>query len=204
MMEKYLEDIEDEHAKAENDIIRQKVFMEGMKMEMELEEAQQRLGKDHPTVQALEAKVRDVEEFLKITTPEHREKMDREEAERNREQLRMLFRYKPTQPGAEYSQPRSLDGIVVDLTKSPPGFEATDQNGNVLRRFLDRNHDGQLDVWIYFNNGRETYRDIDRDFDKEVNEVQFISGDVIRIGKYTNGDSKIDSWSERRLSDLKR
>ena len=187
-----------------DDINLQIMYLETMRKQLELTDAKQRLGKDHPTVLALEAKVRDMEEFTKATTPEYREKVDRKTAEISRERAQKLFSYKPKQTGAEYSQPATLDGIVVVLTKYPRGYEATDQHGNVLRRFLDKNRDNQLDTWIYFKNGRETYRDIDRDFDDKVDEVQFTSGDVIRIGKDTNGDASIDSWSERRLSDVKR
>ena len=84
------------------------------------------------------------------------------------------------------------------------GYEVTDFAGNTLRRFLDRNQDGKLDTWIYFNFGRETYRDLDTNFDQKADQSHFIYGDKIRIGVDKDQDGTIDSWTEKRMSDLKR
>ena len=170
--------------------------------EIGLQVAIQRFGANHPTVQAQRQTVEMWRQFRENSQSVPELKPIDNTREEDQKKLEKLFQYKPFYPGAVYSQPKSLDGIVLSMLKN--GFEATDVEGNVLRRFLDTNRDSKLDVWIYFKNGTESYRDIDRDFDKRVEEAQFTDGDAVRIGKDPNRDGTIDQWVDKRLSDMRK
>ena len=93
--------------------------------------------------------------------------------------IKRAVSYRPKQPNVDYAQPTELQLLrLISLSgnetgKRYPGFELTDSNGNTLREFLDTNRDGNLDIWIYFKDGRETYRDVDRNFDGKIDESHF-------------------------------
>ena len=145
----------------------------------------------------MKAKISALKKFLSDAEKKSR-KLDKD-----LETLKKLFSYKPRQAkDAVFSQPKSLTFLDLKITKT--GFEVTDQAGNTLRRFLDTNQDKDLDTWIYFNLGRETYRDVDRNHDGRADESHFTAGDKIRIGIDKDQDGTIESWDERRLSDLAR
>jgi RNA polymerase sigma factor (sigma-70 family) len=80
----------------------------------------------------------------------------------------MLF-FTPHQEGVVYSTPAAdrQAGCKVDLVKGPgraSGWVLEDEDGKVLRRFLDTNGDNRVDVWSYYKDGVEVYREIDTTF----------------------------------------
>ena len=173
------------------------IYSELDEMTAALEAAKQKFADSHPQVQLLKAKISALKKFLPDAEKKSR-KLDKD-----LETLKKVFSYKPRQAkDAVFSQPKSLTFLDLKITKT--GFEVTDQAGNTLRRFLDTNQDKDLDTWIYFNLGRETYRDVDRNHDGRADESHFTAGDKIRIGIDKDQDGTIESWDERRLSDLAR
>ena len=162
---------------------------------------QNQLGRQHPQSKLLEAQIDMWKQFI-----ENERSQLPPVAEKFRDSL---FKVTPTQKWIDnFSQPDDLSEISVaplnPQRDGTQGYEATDTAGNVLRRFLDRNGDDKFDTWIFFAFGRETYRDIDRDFDGLVEESQITVGDVIRIGKDRDQDGHIDNWETQRLSDLRK
>ena len=173
------------------------IYSELDEMTAALEAAKQKFADSHPQVQLLKAKISALKKFLPDAEKKSR-KLDKD-----LETLKKVFSCKPRQAkDAVFSQPKSLTFLDLKITKT--GFEVTDQAGNTLRRFLDTNQDKDLDTWIYFNLGRETYRDVDRNHDGRADESHFTAGDKIRIGIDKDQDGTIESWDERRLSDLAR
>ncbi|PHS16008.1 MAG: thioredoxin [Blastopirellula sp.] len=63
-----------------------------------------------------------------------------------------------------------------------------------LRQFLDTNGDKKVDVWAYYQNGVEVYRDIDADFNGKADQYRWLSTGGSRWGLDTDEDGKIDSW----------
>ena len=178
--------------------------------EIALQVALSHFGPAHPSVQSQRATVQMWKQFR--DNGQSAPDLEPSDATRvqNQGTLEKMFKFKPIEPGVDYEQPTSLTGIVVSKTNQSefentyPGFEATDSQGNVLRRFVDKNGDQKLDTWIYYKSGIETYRDIDRDYDGRAEEAQFTNGDVVRIGKDNDGDQKKDQWVVQRLSDMRK
>jgi len=74
------------------------------------------------------------------------------------------------------------------------GYVVRNEAGQVLRRFLDTNKDTKLDIWCYYRDGIETYRDIDSNFNGRTDEYRWLGTAGIRWGIDDNEDGKIDRW----------
>jgi thiol-disulfide isomerase/thioredoxin len=106
--------------------------------------------------------------------------------------------FKPIQPNVDYDQPTKQDVATCTIRAENQG-EATawvvrDAKGETLRRFADTNGDNIVDLWCYFNDGLETYRDIDSDFNKKADQYRWFQASGTRWGIDKNEDGKIDSW----------
>ena len=74
------------------------------------------------------------------------------------------------------------------------GYELIDsRTQKMVRKFLDTNNDGKLDTWIFFNDGVESHRDFDLDFNGKVDLCRYIDGDQLLHGFDENEDGQIDS-----------
>ena len=62
------------------------------------------------------------------------------------------------------------------------GFRIMNSQNQTLRKFLDTNGDIKLDQWIYYQDGKETYRDVDQDFDGKVDHF-YMSRDDQTLAK---------------------
>jgi len=51
-----------------------------------------------------------------------------------------------------------------------------------------------MDVWSYFLDGQEVYREIDTNFDKKVDQYRWFGPGGMKIGLDLNQDGKIDRW----------
>jgi thiol-disulfide isomerase/thioredoxin len=74
------------------------------------------------------------------------------------------------------------------------GYVVRNETGQILRRFLDTNKDTKLDIWCYYRDGIETYRDIDSNFNGRTDEYRWLGTAGIRWGVDDNEDGKIDRW----------
>ncbi len=113
--------------------------------------------------------------------------------------LEKALRFRPSQPGVEIDIPAAnqLDKCSIkptDTRQSKPGWIVYDENGRVIRRFLDFNSDGNIDQLSYFRSGIEVYRDIDTDFDKKFDQMRWLGTGGIRWGLDQDQNGKIDSW----------
>ena len=94
-------------------------------------------------------------------------------------------------PAKEQAAKCTLESISQDRIT---GFVIRQENGQILRRFLDTNGDTKLDVWSYFRDGIEIYRDIDSNFNGRTDQYRWLGTAGIRWGLDDNEDGKIDSW----------
>ena len=78
------------------------------------------------------------------------------------------------------------------------GWMVTGPDGTPLRRFVDTNGDGEIDMWCYFNFGVESYRDIDSDFNKKTDQYRWLGNSGTRWGLDRDEDGKIEAW--KRIS----
>ena len=95
-----------------------------------------------------------------------------------------------------YEQPNAAvsKGCKIEQTKNPPGFIVFHETGRVLRKFVDTNKDGKLDQWSYYNEGLEVYRDIDSNFDENLDQYRWLGPAGTRWGIDSDQDGEIDYW----------
>lgn len=95
------------------------------------------------------------------------------------------------------------DEIDECTISSPPskkisGWIVKDSAGRILRRFLDTNGDNDIDLWCYYKDGFEVYRDIDSNFDRKADQYRWFGSQGTRWGVDADQDGKIDRW--KRIS----
>lgn len=110
---------------------------------------------------------------------------------------------KPVQQGnVEYSIPtdEEIEGcsIQTPADKKITGWIVKDPADRLLRRFLDTNGDNDLDLWCYYKDGVEVYRDIDSNFDRKADQYRWFGTEGTRWGLDEDQDGKIDQW--KRIS----
>src|SRR5262249_51254704 len=69
-----------------------------------------------------------------------------------------------------------------------------DPQGRTLRRLIDSNGDNKPDVWCYYLDGVEVYREMDPDFTGEPSQYRWLNTAGMKWGVAANKDHKITSW----------
>lgn len=104
----------------------------------------------------------------------------------------------PVQRDVPYDRPTKdqVDKCTVEnlSAKGMTGWIVRDGNGLILRRFVDTNQDNKLDLWAYFREGIEVYRDIDSDFNSKADQYRWLGTAGSRWGIDENEDGRIDGW----------
>ena len=78
--------------------------------------------------------------------------------------IKQALKISPKQRGVDIDAPEAAElnscriARAVD-TYEVPGWLVYDNTGRLIRVFLDKNKDGDLDQWSYYKNGIEVYRD---------------------------------------------
>jgi peroxiredoxin len=106
--------------------------------------------------------------------------------------------FKPIQPNVAYSQPTKAEiaqsTIRAEKLNNATAWVVRNGRGETLRRFADSNGDNVVDQWCYFNDGLESYRDIDSDFNQKADQYRWFQASGTRWGIDKNEDGRIDSW----------
>lgn len=114
------------------------------------------------------------------------------------EQLTKALSYKARQDDVQYEQvapDKIAQCEIEEVTRDDNrGWLVTGESGQTLRWFVDTNGDKRLDRWCYYQQGVETYREIDTNFDGIADEYRWLGTGGMRWGTDNNGDSKIDQW----------
>jgi tetratricopeptide (TPR) repeat protein len=104
----------------------------------------------------------------------------------------------PMQPFVEYAIPTKEEAaqctVKLEKENKSSNWVVTNRNGEVLRRFYDSNGDNYVDMWCYFLNGVEVYRDIDSNFNNKADQYRWVNTAGTRWALDKNEDGKIDSW----------
>lgn len=114
-------------------------------------------------------------------------------------QLAKALAIRPNQKDVDCDTPTADEVAKCTLERTAdtlkiPGWRIKDPSGRVIRQFLDTNSDKQLDVWSFYKNGSEVYRDIDSDFDNKTDQYRWLGSAGSRWGIDKNQDGVIDSW----------
>ena len=114
--------------------------------------------------------------------------------------LEYALSLKPTQTGLTYDVPAENErtGLEVKTVASSAGtgWVVTNESGQLLRKFVDTNKDGKVDLWSYYRAGVEVYRDIDTDGNNTADQFRWLGPAGLRWGVDTNGDRKVDRWNQ--------
>jgi hypothetical protein len=112
----------------------------------------------------------------------------------------MLNFFKPKQAGIACSTPSRDEQkdckveLVTGRSEGSSGWLLRDGQGRPLRRFFVIAGDHKTDVWSYFKDGVEVYREIDTHGKRTPNQFRWLNTAGCKWGVDQDGDGKIDSW----------
>jgi len=111
-----------------------------------------------------------------------------------------LLGFRPTQKGVEYeviADPAAIAACKVESATNAKGasigWALRDGQGKLVCRFIDRDGNGKMDQWSYYQDGFETYRDVDLNGDKSIDEARWMNAAGTRVAKVAGG--KVVAWS---------
>src|SRR5438067_7021966 len=111
-----------------------------------------------------------------------------------------MLQYKPRQQGVVYSTPSPEEQASCKVTleqggrPGSNGWVLLDAQSRKLRRFFDSNGDKKIDVWSYYKDGAEVYREIDTNMDDVPDQYRWLNSGGMKWGVDVNADGKIDAW----------
>lgn len=112
--------------------------------------------------------------------------------------VEQALRLKPVQADVDYDTPTADEiancTLKAEKIGSGTGWVVRDSTGRLLRRFVDSNNDNVVDLWCYYQNGVEIYRDIDGDFNGKADQYRWYNIAGTRHGIDKNEDGRIDAW----------
>lgn len=112
----------------------------------------------------------------------------------------------PIQADAEYDRPTVSEAekctLEVESIDGKTGWVVRDEDGKLLRRFIDTNSDNKVDRWCYYREGIEVYRDIDDDFNGKADQYRWLGTAGTRWGVDKNENGTIDAWKAISAEEL--
>ncbi len=110
-----------------------------------------------------------------------------------------VLKFRPRQEGVAYTTPApqqeaSCKVELVKGEKKGSGWVLRDAAGQTLRRFMDTNEDGRIDVWSYYKDGGEVYRETDSNANLKADQYRWLNAGGMKWGVDANEDGRIDGW----------
>jgi tetratricopeptide (TPR) repeat protein len=93
---------------------------------------------------------------------------------------------KPDEIAKSTIKAEKIGGVTAWVVRGP--------SNEVLRQFADSNADNVVDIWSYYRDGLEVYRDIDSNNNGKADQYRWFHSDGIRWALDENEDNTIDSW----------
>src|SRR5262249_25512667 len=124
-------------------------------------------------------------------------------AQSNSSNIAKIPNYKPRQEGISYSTPTAEEQakctvkVISGTAPGSSGWLLLDAQNRPLRRFFDSNGDRAIDIWSYYKDGVEVYREISRAIDTakdKADHFRWFGVNGTKWGLAHNGDGKIDTW----------
>src|SRR5687768_8839383 len=102
----------------------------------------------------------------------------------------------PVQAEVDLDKPTAekIGKCKLDSFPDQGGWAVYNEDGQLLRRFLDTNKDRKIDQWCYYKNGIEIYRDLDTNHNGKADQYRWLGLAGTRWGIDANEDGVIDSW----------
>lgn len=109
------------------------------------------------------------------------------------------LKLKPVQDDVQYTTPIETKiekcTIKAENIDGQTGWVVRDEAGQILRRFVDSNADNVVDMWCYYQDDVEVYRDVDSNHNGKADQSRWINTAGTRWGFDKNEDGRIDTWS---------
>jgi hypothetical protein len=110
-----------------------------------------------------------------------------------------MLRFTPRQEGVAYTTPTAAEQekCKVELIKGKgkgSGWLLRDPNGQPLRVFFDTNGDNKIDVWSYFKDGAEVYREIDTAHNGRPDQYRWLNAGGMKWGIAEGKEGHIKVW----------
>jgi hypothetical protein len=87
--------------------------------------------------------------------------------------IREMLAFKPEGAAIDYDQPIDAEIDACRVVLEPgEAWTLLDRNLVLLRRFVDKNRDGVVDLWAYYKSGQEVWRDVDTDYDGKIDRSE--------------------------------
>jgi hypothetical protein len=112
-----------------------------------------------------------------------------------------MLTFRPRQEGVSCTTPTAEKANNCKVTpikrgEKIIGWALKDEDGNLLRKFIDSNDDNHIDVWTYCKDGVEVYSEIDTEFTGKPNQFRWLNAGGMKWGIDENKDGKIDTWKQ--------
>ena len=108
------------------------------------------------------------------------------------------LKLRPIQSSVQYDTPTAAAAtkctLKVETVGSSSGWIVRAEDETLLRRFIDTNDDNKVDLWCYFKDGVEVYRDIDADFNGKADQYRWLGTAGTRWGIDQSENGTIDRW----------
>jgi hypothetical protein len=107
-----------------------------------------------------------------------------------------MLSFHPKQAGLAVSTPsaKEQEQCKVELVNNGSGWLLRDPQGRPLRRFYASHGSKRVNVWSYYLDGVEVYREMDTTGKGVVDQYRWLNTGGMKWGVDANGDGKIDSW----------
>ncbi len=104
----------------------------------------------------------------------------------------------PSQDGVDYDRPKPDDvprcRVSVKKIGGHAGWIVESPEGVLLRRFLDTKGDNVVDLWSFYKDGVEVYRDMATKPSGKKDEFRWLNTAGTRWGVDTVGNGKLTTW----------
>jgi hypothetical protein len=113
--------------------------------------------------------------------------------------VEQMLKFAPKQQGVLYTTPSGadLEKCKVELIKGQgkgSGWLLRDPSGQPLRVFFDTNGDNKIDVWSYYKDGAEVYREIDTTYTNHADQYRWLNSGGMKWGIGDAKDDHIKTW----------
>src|SRR5262245_54857540 len=110
-----------------------------------------------------------------------------------------MLEFRPRQEGVVCATPSAAEEKECKIdpilpTPQNPGWVLKDSAGNPLRKVADTNGDGRIDLWSYYKDGAEVYREVDTTHSGKADQYRWLNGGGSKWGVDLDKDGHIDTW----------
>jgi Thioredoxin-like len=126
--------------------------------------------------------------------------------------IEQVLRFKPAQRDVDVSTPTSAevasctlkleDGKSLADGKSTTAWVVRDAQGRIVRKFHDTTGGGGVNLFGYYKDGEEVYREMLNPKTKAIDQFRWVGPAGSRWGVDLDGDGKIDTWNAISTEEL--